>query len=242
MISIICPTNNEEILNRDLKLSLKNQTFKDYELIVVNTLRKKYDSAVDALTEGINKAKGEYLLFVHQDVIMNDKDELRNIYNHICKIQKFGLLGVAGVTSYKNEYVGNITDGPNKKKISDKCINYPTEVFSIDEVLFIIKKEQLKKYPFDKENKTWHLYAVEYSMLMHENNEKVYVIPSNIYHESDGKSMNDSYFTELKRIAKKYKKKYKRINTTIRDWYTNIILLNIQILKYKYNGEKNVKD
>ena len=238
MISIICPTNNRNQLNRDLIASLDKQTFKDYELIIIDTINKKYDSAIDALNEGVSNAKGEYLLFVHQDVVMNDEKELENIYNYICNIEHFGVVGIAGVTNKKNEYVGNITDGHDRRKISDKYIDSPTEVFSIDEVLFIIKKEQLEKFPFNKENKTWHLYAVEYSIDMHENNEKVYVIPSNIYHESNGRSMNDSYFLEIKRISKKYRKKYKRLNTAIRDWYTNPILLNIQILKYK--GENHV--
>ena len=121
------------------------------------------------------------------------------------------------------------------KKISKETIKEPENVFSLDEVLFIVKKKKLEKYPFDIKNKTWHLYAVEYCLKMKNKGEKVMVIPSNIYHLSDGQSLNNSYFRELRRICKENRKLDKVIYTTVGSWYTNPILLNMQIIKKKIN-------
>lgn len=232
MISIICPSNNKDILEKYLLKSLKKQTYLDYETIIIDTNKKKYNGCVEALYEGINKAKGEYLMFVHHDVCFTDKDELKNIIKYIDNLD-FGVVGVAGAANERNNLIGNITNGPSKEKISNKIITEPTEVQSLDEVLFIIKKDTIKKYPLEKNNKTWHLYAVEYSLKMIDNNKKVYVIPSNIYHASPGYSLNDSYFTYLPKIIKKYKKKYKTINTTVGSWFTNSILFKLQMIRRK---------
>ena len=234
MISIICPSNNEKILNENLIKSLQKQNYKDFELIIVDTIKNKINSAIDALNYGVMKANYENLLFVHHDVIFYEND-LQNIADWIKKIDDFGIIGVAGIKKQKGGILGNITDGKKNKKISKETIKEPENVFSLDEVLFIVKKKKLEKYPFDIKNKTWHLYAVEYCLKMKNKGEKVMVIPSNIYHLSDGQSLNNSYFRELRRICKENRKLDKVIYTTVGSWYTNPILLNMQIIKKKIN-------
>ena len=211
---------------------LKKQTFKDYELIVIDTNEKKYNGCVEALNDGFAKSTGEYIMFVHHDVEFCDKNELSNIYNCILNLD-FGIVGVAGATFSRNYLIGNITNGANKENISSLVIDKPEEVQTLDEVLFIIKRDTLNKYPLNILNTTWHLYAVEYSLLMHDNDKKVYVIPSNIYHASPGYSLNKSYFDYLPSVIKKYKKNYKYINTTVGSWYTNKMLFNLQMMKRK---------
>lgn len=232
MISIICISNNEKILDDYLLSSLKKQTYKDYELIIMDNTNNQYKCAISAFNEGVKKAKGDTLLFVHHDVKFEDKNELENIAKQINNLE-YGIVGVAGASFTRNSLIGNITNGPNKEKISNNIINEPTKVQTLDEVLFIIKRETLEKYPFDTSNDTWHLYAVEYSLNMHNNNKQVYVIPSNIYHASPGYSLNKSYFKYLPKVIKKYKKNYKNINTTVGSWYTNKLLFNIQLFKHK---------
>lgn len=230
MISIICASNNEEILNKYLISSLKKQTYKDYELIIVDTIEKKYNGCIDALNAGIKKSSGDILMFVHHDIEFCDKDELKNIVNQLDNLE-YGIAGVAGASYERNKLIGNITNGPNKEKISNLVIDQPTKVQTLDEVLFIIKKDIIKKYPFNSNNNTWHLYAVEYSLNMLENNENVYVIPSNIYHASPGYSLNKSYFEYLPKVIKKYKKHFKYINTSVGSWYTNSLLFKLQIMR-----------
>jgi len=233
MLSIICASNNKKILDECLGKSLKKQTYKDYELIVVDTKKYKYTGATDALMSGASEAKGDILIFVHHDVIMENENELNNIVEQINKIDDFGILGIAGAPYQKGTLVGNITNGDSKIHISNEMISKPTEVQTLDEVMFIIKKDNLEKHPFNLDNKTWHLYAVEYCLLMKERNKKVLVIPSNIHHLSAGASMNNEYYKQLRKLCKQYGKKYKTINTTVGYWYTNKLVLELKILKRK---------
>lgn len=232
MISIICATNNNKILEDELKQTLNKQIFQDYELIVVDTNKDKYKSAAEALNYGAKQAKGDYLLFTHHDIIMRSENELDEIVKYIKKINEFGIIGVAGISNI-GEIIGNITNGIPEEKISKKEIKQPYSVQTLDEVMFIIKKDVFEKYKLDINNKTWHLYAVEFCLKMNELNQGVYVIPSCLYHKSAGASMNKSYFEELKRVCKIYRNKIKIINTTMGRWHTNKILLNIDILKVK---------
>ena len=232
MISIICASNDKKVLNNYLIPSLKKQTYKDDELIIVDTVKNKYKGCVDALNDGIKQSKGDTLLFVHHDVVFEDKNELKNINKYI-KDLDYGIVGVAGVTNKRNTLIGNITNGPDKERISNITINAAVEAETLDEVLFIIKKENINKHPFNIKNDTWHLYAVEYSLSMKDINKKVYVIPSKIYHASPGYSLNKSYFDYLPNIIKKYKKKYRSINTTVGSWFTNSILFKLQMIRRK---------
>lgn len=232
MISIVCASNNKEILEQNLIDSLNNQSYKDYELIVVDTNKHSFQSAAEALNYGANKANGEHIIFIHHDVVIKDKDELKKIYDILNEIGDFGVIGVAGIDKKRN-IIGNITNGIPEVKISEDSINKPIEAQTLDEVMFIVKKNFFESHPLSLDNKTWHLYAVEYSLLASEIGKPVLVIPSNIYHKSAGASMNKSYYCEIKRICEIYKEKYKYINTTMGCWNTNKFILRFDILKNK---------
>lgn len=93
--SIIVPVYNVEEYIDDCLKSIKNQTFKDYEVIVVNDgtkdnsmdIVKKYDVEIinqengglsAARNAGVKKAKGEYLIFLDSDDYI-EKDLLKKI-------------------------------------------------------------------------------------------------------------------------------------------------------------------
>lgn len=231
MISIICPTNNFDVFNSQLKESLDKQNYRDFEVIPVDTNNRRI-SAVDALIEGAKKANGEYLLFCHHDLLF-EEDELGNIIKYLSNIGDFGVVGVAGVDN-QGKVIGNVTNGVTPKRITSSVIDGPVEVQTLDEMLFIVKREVLSEIPFDKRNETWHLYAVDYSLSMKLYNKKVYVIPSDIYHKSAGYSMNRSYYTELQRICTKYQNDIEKIYTTMGVWHTKTAKLRMDILNIKF--------
>ena len=97
--SIIVPVYNVEEYIDDCLKSIKSQTFKDYEVIVVNDgtkdnsmdIVKNYDVEIinqengglsSARNTGVKKAKGEYLIFLDSDDYI-EKDLLKKINDSI---------------------------------------------------------------------------------------------------------------------------------------------------------------
>lgn len=233
MISIICPSNNKDKFE-NFKRSLEKQTYTDFELICVDTDKLNCKNAVEALNSGVKLANSDIFIFSHNDIEFQNQQDLEDIVDYINRIKDFGIIGVAGAKFERIAVIGNIYNGIPKREVSQDKIDKETDVQTLDECLFIIKRETLEKYPFNENNKTWHLYAVDYSLQMNNLHKKVAVIPSNIYHQSAGSSINNDYYVELKKICKKYKKEYKSINTTMGYWNTNPIKLFFQILRCKF--------
>ena len=97
MISIVCVYNNEEIFNNYLLKSLKSQTAKHEEILIDNT-QGRFKSAAEALNWGGRKAKGKYIMFVHQDVDLSSNTWLENAENILDPIINLGIAGVAGMS------------------------------------------------------------------------------------------------------------------------------------------------
>lgn len=220
MISIICASNNKEILNNMLIKSLKMQTFNDYELIVIDAKEYNFKSASQTLNYGAIKAKGDILVFIHQDILFLNENCLEQIVK-LSNSYEFGIAGVAGTTGKnKFEVSSSVTIGKNHRQAGKK--NYSIiEAYTLDECLLIIKKD---KFLFFKDyGPTWHFYGVEYSNRSYYANEKVLIFPIEIYHISDAKSLDYSYFNTLKRYAKENKSI--KIIRTCCGYFSNNLLL-----------------
>ena len=97
-VSIIIATFNSEITIEDCLLSIKKQTNKNYELIIIDKLSKdntikiirsfkfkkikiiieKDKGIYDAINKGIKNSKGNIISILHSDDIYYDKNVLRN--------------------------------------------------------------------------------------------------------------------------------------------------------------------
>lgn len=218
MISMVCVYNDRKALNKYLLESLKNQTAYN-ELILIDNTNNKFKSASEALNYGAKKAKGTYLMFVHQDVKLYSKDWLENIEDEMNSLHNLGVAGVAGKT---NEGVlSNIKHG-DPPILAGKQIKISTKVQSVDECLVIIPKSVFNKFKFDEEIcDDWHLYAVDYCLRILRTDLNIYVLPDFIYHASAGYSISKSYFYILEKLLKEYKNDYKCIYTTVWDWNTS---------------------
>lgn len=199
MISIICVYNNEKILNKFLLNSITQQKFTDYELILLNNYDSHYRSAVEALSDGVAKAKGDIYLFVHQDVYFLDNDAFEKI-EQFCKSFNFGVAGAAGVDFDKRLRCA-VVQGIDKANAGEE-VDELTEVQTLDECMFFVKKENFKGFEYIDDS--WHLYAVSYSISCMLDDFKNYVLPIHIWHYSPGLSFDKSYFKTLKRYFKKH--------------------------------------
>ena len=87
MISIVCVYNNEITYKNVILKSLKNQSAK-FEMIPLDNRNNKYKSAAEALNHGGMKTKGEYIMFVHQDVFLGYNDWLKDAFSLYDKLEQ----------------------------------------------------------------------------------------------------------------------------------------------------------
>lgn len=213
MISVICVYNKKEIYESCILESLKKQNYNDFELISIDNSENCFKNANEAINYAIELSKFEYILIVHQDVIF-DENFLDEFCDYIKKIKDFGVLGVAGINDKTKNVISNIYDGIPKKKVSKDKINEPIECITVDECLFCFKKSN-KYFPIN--NNTWHLYAVELSMKQELEKRKNYILPLELYHKSNARSYDSSYFIYLVKLLSKNKIVY----TTCGIWKRN---------------------
>lgn len=226
MISIVCVYNNEKILNDCLLKSLKNQTV-DYELIKVDNTKGAFKSAAEALNYGGQKAKGKYIMFVHQDVDLSSNTWFEDVEKMLDLLPNLGIAGVAGNKDTKNMIT--IIKHGNPPKIAGKIhIQKPIKVQTLDECLVIIPKSMFDMLQFDKKIcDDWHLYAVDYCLTAGKLGFDTYVIPMFIYHRSAGDSISEQYYLTLKKVLKKHKNSHEWIYTScgIQKWNTSYPLI-----------------
>jgi len=251
MISVVCVYNNEKILKDSLLKSLENQTLK-HELILIDNTQGKFESAAEALNWGGGKAKGEYIMFVHQDVDLCSDSWLENVEELLNSIPALGIAGVAGARSSKaprmSESVTNIKHGIPPTNLDAVPLQRPEKVQTVDECLVIIPRPVFDMLQFDEEVcDDWHLYAVDYSLSVARLGLDAYVIPSFIYHRSKGVPNRNiwqtilsigvlptEYYQTLKKLLKKHKSHTKQVYATSGLWSTSypLILHRLEDLRY----------
>ncbi|PKP61968.1 family 2 glycosyl transferase [Candidatus Atribacteria bacterium HGW-Atribacteria-1] len=226
MISAVCVYNNEKILNDYLLKSLKNQTV-DYEIIALDNTQRKYKSAAEALNYGGRKAKGDYIMFVHQDIILGSDLWIEKAEKILDKLPNFGIAGVAGRCENTEGIITNIENGVPKRAAGEIHIKKPIKVQTVDECLIIIPKSVFSILQFDEKIcNDWHLYAIDYSLSIRRLEYNVYVMPMYVYHLSTGFKpigklerilrgpLQRGYYLSLKKVLNKHKNYYEKIYTT----------------------------
>jgi len=251
MISIVCACNNAAILNGWLLKSLKAQTV-EYEMITIDTAKQGFQSAAQALNFGGNRAKGRYIMFVHQDVILPSNTWLEDAEKMLDTIPNLGIAGVVGSVeegdSVSQRTRNVITHGDDMEQIGGP-ISSPERVQTLDELLLIIPRDIFQKYQLDEYScNNWHLYGVDYCLTMLTLKKGVYVIPLFVIHKSKGALTNKrfykfsfilnfglsrEYFYTLEKVLEKHKKNFIWIYTTpgYGKWKTTESLF-MQRLKY----------
>jgi hypothetical protein len=232
MISVICVYNDLHLYNNFIKSSLEKQTVK-YELIALDNTNNKFKSAAEALNYGAGQASGKYFMFVHQDIKFNTESWLEGAEKLLDNLEKMGVAGVAGIGNKYLRIVSNIKHGVPPRNAGNIKINNIEQVQTLDECLFIVKKEVYKKYYFDEKIcNGWHLYAVDMCLTLQKQGYKNIVLPLEVYHLSVGQKickvkkififrrLPKEYYDCLKNVIKKHKDSYGFIYTTCGLWDT----------------------
>ncbi|HSO26153.1 MAG TPA: glycosyltransferase [Methanobacteriaceae archaeon] len=262
MISVICVYNNRESLKNYL-LPVLNLQSCEHESILIDNTDGRFKSSAEALNYGARKAKGEYLMFIHQDVDLESSSWLEDVHKILDKLPHLGVAGVAGMSlNGKNhlERQRNIIKHEVPPVEWGNAIEKPEEVETVDECLFIIPRKVFQKLEFDEETcPGWHLYGVDYCLSCHEQGLKVYVLPLSVYHLSahagDESPLKTAlkmgyhppeYYDILPKVMKKHRNHFSKIYTTCGEWDTKTPLLiqraaltfnlGINFLKRKVKG------
>lgn len=219
MISIVCVFNDKDLLSNYLLKSLNLQS-SVHETIFVDNTNGKFKSAAEALNYGGQKAKNEYIMFVHQDMDLVSPNWLKDAEELIKSLENLGIAGVAGKAKNRWWAITNIEDGIPPRRISPYQINSPVKVQTLDECLLIIPKKVFQIIKFDDEVcDDWHLYGVDYCLNVKKAGYDAYVLPLFAYHRSKAYSLSKKYYETLNKILKKHKSE-KYIRTTVDDWIT----------------------
>jgi hypothetical protein len=243
MISIVCVYNNEEILKDSLLKSLENQTSK-HELILIDNTKGKFESAAGALNWGGGKAKGEYIMFVHQDVDLCSDSWLEDTEKLLNSIPNLGIAGVGGARRShgprRGETLTNIKHGIPPVNVQYGIpLHKPEQVQTVDECLVTIPRPVFDMLQFDeKACDSWHLYAVDYSLSVARLGLGAYVIPASIYHSSKGirhkniwqtilsvSSFPAGYYRTMEKLLQKHRSHTKQVYTTCGCWSTSYPLI-----------------
>ncbi len=219
MISIVCVYNDKKKFKEYLLKSLENQTAK-FELIKIDNTGGLLKSASEGLNYGGRKAKGKYIMFVHQDVILHSKFWLADVERILDKIPSLGIAGCAGKT-VNNEKEGFIKD---RKCLWGRPFIKPREVQTLDECILIIPKNVFEKFKFDENLQGWHIYGVDYCLTIKENGLKAYVIPAFIHHNSPTLNLKN-LFQMQKEVWMKHRANYPYIFTTTGELYWGRLLI-----------------
>jgi len=221
MISVVCVYNNEKKLSDVLLKSLANQTTA-YELITLDNTGNRYMSAAEALNYGGIEAKGDYIMFVHQDLWLGSSSWLEDVEEVLKSIPDLGVAGVAGTVdrgrNSRERYRFSIDTYLEECWEETSRVKEPEEVQTLDECLLIVPGTVFAKLQFDeKVFDGWDCYGVDYCLSVKQLGLRAYVIPAPCSH-----SCLRAYYNiwELKGLLKSQKSLYKKHKRNYKYIYT----------------------
>ncbi|MGZ4852981.1 MAG: glycosyltransferase [Halobacteriota archaeon] len=260
MLSVVCVYNNEQVLTDYLLQSLDTQTV-PFELITLDNTQRGFRSAAHALNYGGGKAKGKYVLFVHQDVSLDSTGWVNDAEAMLDSLPNVGIAGIAGAGA--KGAVSTVTHGTPPKPASTTSITKPAAVQTLDECAVIIPRRVFTALRFDETVcNDWHLYAADYCLSSQVLGLKTLVLPLPAYHLSTGRTSvptqvfdklvpsslsNESsyyphaYYATLKKVLKKHKKSVRCVHTVNGDWLTSYPIVLQQIVAVAKKNTQRVK-
>lgn len=237
-LSVICCYNSKDVYENALVASIQKQSL-DIELIGLDNTHAIFPSAAHALNTGALQAHGKYLVFIHQDVEIEDPDFFKKLLKTLVE-QPVAVYGVAGADS-KGFVLTNITQGKKRESAGPIQLETVQEVETLDEVLIALTKELFDQHRFDEKTcNHWHLYGVELCLRLKTFGVKSLVLPLSLHHLSSGKLSKD-YALNLYKVIRKHHKNYAVINTTCSRTKTDFIRSTRYVLRMIWDHHIKVK-
>lgn len=180
-ISIVCVFNNVAVRQGCLDRSIDAYDGPiAVEYLPVDNTAHAFPSAGAALNHGARLAQHDVVAFVHQDVYIHAFDRIAGVATALLD-NAWGVLGANGVT-HDGEIVGRLRD---RIELVGNDSPHPTEVDSLDEVMFMVRRDVVLQYPLTEDpDLAWHAYAVEYGLRLRSKGLRVGAVNLAITHNS----------------------------------------------------------
>lgn len=244
---IIC--SREKQISKNLTENIKNTVGCDFELIVIDNSENQY-SIFEAYNLGIEKSIGEYICFIHDDILLHTQDWGTSIAHIFENDPKIGLVGVAG-SKVKTKMPSAWWDCPEDQKVINIIQHFPNkeeekwelgfedtsnkEVVVIDGVFMAARKND--RVHFNENLKGFHNYDLNISFEYKKNGYKIIVTNEILVeHFSLGKQ-EQTWLQSVYEIHKLYKStlpleiQKSKINKSLE--VTNAIKFINECLKYE---------
>lgn len=227
-VSLICVYNDRDQYH-EMVNSARMQTL-HVEMIGLDNRSEHWSSAARALDEGANRASGDLLVFLHQDLVLTNERFLENLAEMTGERPR-AIYGVAGAIwngPWRTRVVSSMREGSEGVSFKyNSLANSVAEVFSLDECLIAMHRNLLNEIQFDASTcKGWHLYAVDLCMQARLLGIPSYVVQSGVWHKSSGRK--DAAFYSCERaLAAKYRHQISAITTTCTKFPTGRIAYRI---------------
>ena len=239
-VTVVCCWTNEKMYNEFLD-TLKAQDT-PYELIGIdNRGNKGFTSCASAYNSVIDDIKTKYVIYSHQDILLNDSKILSRFISYLEGLGHDDILGVAGVKFESPEISSIFTDikqmhpytGESMLAGRNRVVGEIMECDALDECFFGGYTQHFRDYPFDAETcDNWHLYAAEACMRAKTKaNAKIWVFSADIIHRSAG-SVNSAFVFGFCRLCRKYAGDFPYIRTTCGNSFTDERSLKKYVLEH----------
>ncbi|MDQ0925754.1 hypothetical protein QF038_004262 [Pseudarthrobacter sp. W1I19] len=182
-VSVVCVFNNPAVLQECLTASVEAGLPEavDLEYLPVDNTERQFSSAGAALNHGAALARNPVVVFVHQDVFLHSIPALEKVAAALTEDLSLGMVGATGMTG-DGRLLGLIRD---RIVLSGRLEPGLVDVDSLDEVLFMVRRDQIRRQPLSEEpDLSWHAYAVEYGARLRSTGSRVAVANIPLTHNS----------------------------------------------------------
>ncbi|MEA1916538.1 MAG: acyl esterase [Campylobacterota bacterium] len=192
-------------------------------IYIDNTKSNKYDG-YSGVREFLNRAKGQYIIIVHQDVLFefDTKDTLLKCIDEVTKKDdSWALLGNAGYSGLTKKAM-RISD-PYGKDVAIGSL--PQQVLSLDENFIVVRSSA--NLAISNDINGFHFYGTDLCLLASMIGRSAYVIDFHVFHKSAG-SCGSNFYEVKERFMQSYTKK--KAALFVRTPCTNMFLSASKIL------------
>jgi glycosyltransferase involved in cell wall biosynthesis len=218
-ITIVAAVNNRKVLQQNLMSSPALTVDDTVEVLI----KEGFASASLAYNHAIDEARGEIIVFVHQDVYL-PRGWISQLRSAICYLegrgQAWGVLGCFGSRFDAHGGLGQVfTTGMG---LHGNKIREPQSVETLDEIVLVIRKSSGLR--FDPALPHFHMYGTDICMIARERGLPSYAMPAFCVHNTN----------QLLELPPEYYACYRYVK---RKWTKYVPIASACVSITRFNGE-----